>query len=245
VRVPSRTGGRCARARTSGPDTASGRTRGGSRERDDMGSGDARLVAMSFVVLVTVAAGTAPGASQDRVQATLVGDSVAASISYVPAAQSQLERGLSVTLDARVCRRLVQASCSHQGSTPTTALQAVQRYGRRLGDVLVMDVGYNESWAGYRSGIDRVVQAALRQGAKRVVWVTLRETSTNYHRTNVAIERAADRWSELLVADWNAYSRDEAWFASDGLHLTSSGARALASFLRSYVVRAARVGRSP
>ena len=197
------------------------------------------LLAISAVAAAAIGVGTAGGAPGDRVQATFVGDSVSASIVYFPSAQSRLERGLEVTLDLKVCRRLVQPSCSFHGSTPTTALQAVRRYGRRLGDVLVVNVGYNEGPAGYGNGVDQVMRSALRQGAKAVVWVTLRETTRSYHATNVAIEQGARRWAELHVADWNAHSAGQPWFIGDGLHLTPAGAKALASFVRSRVVEVA------
>ena len=38
-----------------------------------------------------------------------------------------------VRLDLKVCRRLVLQSCPYQGSTPSTALETVQSYGRRSG----------------------------------------------------------------------------------------------------------------
>jgi hypothetical protein len=173
------------------------------------------------------------------VKATFVGDSVPASISYAPTAQAQLKKGLKVRLDLKVCRRLVAPSCTYQGTTPTTALQAVQGYGRALGDVLIVKVGYNESAQGYRQGIDRIMRAALAQGAQGVVWVTLRETSDTYRWTNVAIRTATKRWPQLVVADWNAFSSGKPWFGHDGLHLTATGAQALASFLRPYVFKAA------
>jgi hypothetical protein len=83
------------------------------------------------------------------------------------------------------------------------------------------------------------MRAALAQGAIGVVWVTLRETRDIYRETNVAIRTAAKRWSQLVVADWQAYSSGKRWFGRDGLHLTATGATALAAFLRSYVSRAA------
>jgi hypothetical protein len=177
------------------------------------------------------------------VHATFVGDSVSASISYVSTAQARLEAGrLDVRLDLKVCRRLVQPSCSYQGGAPSTALEAVESYGHSLGKVLIVKVGYNESSAGYAQGIDQIMRAALREGASGVVWVTLREQSgyrAVYHSTNAAIRQAATRWPQLVVADWNAYSAEKPWFGSDGLHLTTTGATALATFLRPYVFRAA------
>jgi hypothetical protein len=197
----------------------------------------AALLLLSFSLVATV--GVAAPAARQQVRVTFVGDSVPASISYVPAARARLERGLDVRLDLRVCRRLVQPSCTYQGATPSTALQAVEGYGQALGKVLIVDVGYNEAAQGYREGIDRLMRSALRQGVSGVVWVTLRETRGTYRWTNVAIKTAARRWPQLVVADWNAYSSGKPWFGDDGLHLTSSGATALAAFLRPFVLRAA------
>ena len=106
------------------------------------------------VAMVLVAALFGGTAAQARgpLPVTFVGDSVAASISYIPAAQRQLESGLRVQFDLRVCRRLVQPSCSYQGTAPSTALQAVHGYGRALGRVLIVNVGYNESAQGTGRG---------------------------------------------------------------------------------------------
>jgi hypothetical protein len=101
-----------------------------------------------------------------------------------------------------------------------------------------VDVGYNEGPVGYGAGIDRVMRAARVQGAVGVVWVTLRETRDLYRQTNDVIRRAAKRWPNLRVADWNAFSAGHSWFAGDGLHLTPTGATALAGFLRPYILRA-------
>jgi hypothetical protein len=202
-----------------------------------------RLVALVALLALVGSTGepSAAGASGRKVplRVTFVGDSVSASILYATTAQRQLERGIDVRLDLKVCRRLVLPSCPYQGLTPTTALQAVQSYGRSLGKVLIVKVGYNETADGYSKGIDRVMRAAAADGAAGVVWVTLREERSGYRRINVAIRQAAKRWPQLLVADWNAYSAGKPWFGSDGLHLTASGASALAGFLRPYVIRAA------
>ena len=189
-------------------------------------------------LVVATFAGSGSAGSDSRVRATFVGDSVAASIGYTPQAQTVLARGLRVRLDLRVCRRLVTVGCPYQGSVPTNALQAVKSVGRSLGDVLIVYVGYNESAAGYGRGIDRVMRAALRQGATGVVWVTLREERDIYRETNVAIRTAAKRWPQLQVADWNAFSDGKPWFGSDGLHMSATGAQALARFLRPYALRA-------
>jgi hypothetical protein len=187
----------------------------------------------------TMVAGTGAAATKVPVRVTFVGDSVPASIMYSPRAKSILARGLATRLDLRVCRRLATESCWYQGSAPPSALQSVQSMGRSLGDVLIVDVGYNESAYGYRDGIDRVMRAARAQGAAGVVWVLLRETRDEYRQTNTVIRAAQKRWPQLIVADWNAYSRGKPWFSSDGLHMGVAGADALAAFLRPYAFRAA------
>jgi hypothetical protein len=205
----------------------------------------ASLVILAFAFACAVGASAAAAAhtgKQAPVRATFVGDSVSASILYTTTAQKQLAKGVKVRLDLKVCRRLVQPSCPYQGSTPSTALQAVRSYGRSLGNVLIVKVGYNESSSGYGKGIDQVMRAALADGAHGVVWVTLRESRDIYRSTNVAIRQAAKRWPQLVVADWNAYSAGKPWFGSDGLHLTAAGADGLATFLRQYVIRAAALG---
>jgi hypothetical protein len=209
-----------------------------------LASSGMRLLAVVVLAGLVAVSGVAasPSAGSAPMRVTFVGDSVAESISYVSAARAELKHGLSVRLDLKVCRRLVQPSCSYQGSAPPTALQAVQSYGHSLGRVLIVKVGYNEGPQGYGAGIDRVMRAALAEGARGVVWVTLRESGPNaglYRRTNMEIRKAGKRWRQLLVADWNAYSAGRPWFGSDGLHLSAEGAVRLAAFLRAYVLRAA------
>ena len=138
-------------------------------------------------------------------------------------------------LDAAVCRRLVAASCPYQGVTPSTALQVVQANASHLGDVVVIDVGYNDSWTRYRSDIDAVMAAVNAAGVPNVVWVNLRQAGANaggYANINAAIQSAAAAYPKIRVADWNSYSAGQPWFGSDGLHLTSTGAQALATFVK-------------
>jgi len=197
-----------------------------------------RLLLLALALPAVLVLTAAPGSAAGRPQVTFIGDSVAESLDYVPSARARLGRGLRLRLDAAVCRRLVQPSCVFQGAAPSTALQAVRSYGHSLGEVLIVKVGYNEGAPGYAEGIDRVMRAARAQGAKAVVWSTLRETSSIYVETNRVIKRAAKRWPQLRIADWNAYSRGKPWFGPDGLHLTATGANALATLLRQNVARA-------
>ena len=202
-----------------------------------------RVAAAVAAVAAASLAGLSRSASSasGKPTVTFVSDSVAASLSYVSSARATLGHGLTIRYDLKVCRRLVAPSCSFQGTAPTTALQAVQSYGHALGEVLIVDVGYNDSDHGYAQGIDQIMRTALAQGATAVVWVTLREAGTYsgvYHWTNIAIKTAPKRWPQLIVADWNAYSAGRPWFGTDDPHLSSLGAAKLAAFLRPFVTRA-------
>jgi hypothetical protein len=174
------------------------------------------------------------------IHVTFVGDSVPASIDYVPQARKELDRGLRVRLDLKVCRRLVAPSCPYDGSTPSTALEAIRGYGSKLGNVLIVDVGYNDYSGTYRDQMREVIKQADAQGVTGIVWVTMRQARTSYDWTNHVIKTEARNWPNVSVADWNVASKGKPWFGSDGLHLDDAGADHLASFLRPYIYRAAQ-----
>lgn len=183
-------------------------------------------------------AGAASAASTAKPRVTVIGDSVAESFEYVVPARRYLGRGLDVRSDTAACRRLVATSCVFQGAQPKTALEVVAARSRSLGPVVIVNVGYND-WAAVYD-VDRVMRALSRAAVRSVIWVTLRATTANYAQNNARIRSAARRWKNLVVADWNAYSRDRLWFRSDGLHLTPTGAQGLARLLRPLVLAGLR-----
>ena len=198
-----------------------------------------RIAAVALCVatlaLLASASGTAGPAARPDV--TFVGDSISASLDYVPSARRVLTRPFDTSFDLAVCRRLVTQGCAFQGKTPANALQVVRARGHSLGDVLVVDVGYNEGSTGYRAGMRRIIRTARAQGAFGVVWVTLREADPLYRSTNAAIRREAKRWRRIEIADWESLSRGKPWFREDGLHLNVAGANALARLVREHVAR--------
>ncbi len=199
------------------------------------------VLVLAVSVAAVLAAGTASADPTARTRVTVIGDSVMASFGYVPSARRTLGSGLDLQSDSAVCRRLVAASCPFQGSTPSTALQVVTARGRSLGSIVVINVGYND-WAAVYD-VDRVMKALRAAGVREVIWVTLREASSYaslYAQSNARIRKAARRWRDLTVADWNAYSKGKPWFATDGLHPTASGAVALARLLRPLVLASAQ-----
>jgi hypothetical protein len=195
-----------------------------------------RTAALVSAVLATclVAAGGASATPVGKPRVTLIGDSITESFDYVPSARRYLGRGLDLRSDTAVCRRLVASSCAFQGTQPATALDVIRARGSALGSVVVVNVGYND-WAAVYD-VDRVMRALKAARVRTVVWVTLRETTSNYAQNNAAIRKATRRWKNLVVADWAAHSRGKPWFRSDGLHLTSAGATGLARLLRPLVL---------
>lgn len=204
----------------------------------DLRTAVALALAVTAGVLASAAAAPAQPSAPAKTRVTVIGDSIAASFDYVASAKRYLGKGLDLRSDAVVCRRLVAASCSFQGTTPPTVLQVVGTQGSALGPVVVVNVGYND-WAAVYD-VDRVMKALKTAGVKHVIWVTLREAGSNasiYAQSNTRIRSADRRWgSRLVVADWNAYSRGRPWFREDGLHLTRSGAYGLARLLRPLVL---------
>jgi hypothetical protein len=174
------------------------------------------------------------------IRVTVLGDSVADSLQYVPSAERFLQRGFDVRFDLKVCRRVASPGCVFQGAAPPSALVAARREGRALGNVLVVDVGYNDDPRLYATGMDALVQAAQADGVKRIVWLTLRAARPVYGLTNTVIRDEAGKFPQLVtVADWNSWSAGKPWFGSDDLHLSGTGATALAQFLRPYLLAAA------
>jgi hypothetical protein len=208
------------------------------RRLPDVRAAVALALAVAAAASTFTAAAPAQPSAPAKTRVTVIGDSIAASFDYVASARRYLGRGLDLRSDAVVCRRLVAASCSFQGTTPPTALQVVGAQGRALGPVVVINVGYND-WAAVYD-VDRVMKALRAAGVRRVVWVTLRESGSNasiYAQSNARIRSASKRWrNRLVVADWNRYSRGKPWFREDGLHLSTAGALGLARLLRPLVL---------
>lgn len=189
------------------------------------------------LLVVSILAQSASGAELARPRVTLFGDSVAGALAYHGKARTTLAKGLDLRVDAKVCRRLAEPGCPYLGDRPPSVLSLVDKPAQPLGDVVVVDVGYNDDPSAYEDGIDRVMQALARQRVATVIWVTMQDKRALYRTTNAAIRAAARRWPQIVVADWSAESRARAaWFVDDGLHLSTAGALGLAKFLRPLVL---------
>ena len=170
---------------------------------------------------------------------TVFGDSIADSLNYVPEARQFLGKGIDLRLELTPCRKLVPTGCAYMGSRPPSVLDIVQSSTLgELGNIVVVDVGYNDPENNYETDMAQVANALVARGVGHVIWVTLREQTDDYRQINEIIRVQAHRWPQMQVADWEGASRAKDWFNDDGLHLNASGALGLAMLLRPYILAA-------
>jgi hypothetical protein len=163
---------------------------------------------------------------------TLIGDSVADEIAYLASARALIARGVRLKLEVAPCRRLTAESCTVAGYRPQTALELVRDRGRAVGQVAVVAVGYNDYETTFAHDAQQVLAALHRAGVRYVLWLTLRANHHPYLTMNAALHELAGTTPWLTVVDWNRYSRSHPdWFKDDGLHLTPTGATAMARLL--------------
>jgi hypothetical protein len=193
-----------------------------------------------LVALLSVAA-VAAAESARGAKFTLIGDSVADAMQHNPTAIATLNTGFTLDLQTRGCRRLTTQGCTIVGSSgpPPNVLQLVKRLSHRIGKIVVVDVGYNDTPAHYNHDLDTVMRALQDEGVKLVVWLTLRDPKHVYQASNADIHREPKEWPQFVIADWDAYSANHPeWFVADGIHPTRDvGATELAQFIHSELVR--------
>ena len=192
--------------------------------------GALRFVASTLLVagsLGGVGAAAGPPAHSQEVPASLrvsmFGDSV------MLGARDQLLAqfaGMPVTVDAAEDRSLLGAIGMFQGAPGA------------LGDVVVLDLGYNDSDdpTVFRGRIDAVM--AVLSGVKRVIWLNQHEFTAGRTGMNAELLAAAARYPNLDVVDWNAeVVAHPADVYGDAIHLTPSGQTAMAALVRQHFDR--------
>jgi hypothetical protein len=131
--------------------------------------------------------------------------------------------GQQVTVDAVEDRSLLGA------------IGLFQNAGPALGDVVVLDLGYNDvADAGvFRSRIDAAMSALA--GVKRVIWLNQHDWGPGRAAMNDELTAAASRYPNLDVVDWNAQvAAHPEYVYSDQIHLTPAGQPAMATAVRTH-----------
>ncbi len=197
--------------------------------------------------------GALPPATVAR--ATVIGDSTSAAMRWYDEANNNTLRydvmGGSYDLlwSIESCRRLVAASCVGRTDPgtglkwrPVSTLPLMQTTLRGfLGEALVIMAGYDDYTIS--NAIDPIMAEAKAQGVARVFWLNYRTSNSYsygayYAAHNVQLEAAKVRHPNLVVLDWNGYTRSQtsatqsAWFESDQIHMKAAGAAALANWLK-------------
>jgi hypothetical protein len=190
------------------------------------------LVSSLLIGLCCALAATALAAKKRPLRhVTIFGDSVAAALNWDSTAKRIVERGNRVLFELHPCGRLVQPGCI--SPPPPSVLHDVRQLGRKIGPTVIVFVGYNDDPATYRKSIPVVLRAMRNRGVKHVLWLTLRAVYKQYVDINHAIYAAEQKWRPLMsVVDWNHYSASHtSWYASDGIHMSGSGAVQFATYL--------------
>ncbi len=99
-------------------------------------------------------------------------------------------------------------------------------------DIIVVQLGTNDGGNPtlYAQRVDAVMKAL--DGVPYVVWLTIHEARSYYKSDNEVLRQKATQYSNMRVADWNAVANTiPGGMASDGLHLSATGAAAMAKLV--------------
>jgi hypothetical protein len=107
--------------------------------------------------------------------------------------------------------------------------------GPALGDVVVLDLGYNDAADPivFRGRLDDAMGALA--GVKRVLWLNQHDWAPGRSAMNDELSAAASRYPNLDVVDWNAEVAahpDDVY--ADAIHLTPAGQAAMATLVRQH-----------
>jgi len=205
------------------------------------------LALLGALALCCALAATAiAGKRRPTQRVTIFSDSSGASLNWDSTARRIVEHGNRARLELYPCGRLTQPGCL-TAHPPPSVLATVRKLGRAVGPNVVIFVGYNDDPATYRRGLPIVLKALWKRGVKHVLWLTLRATGRQYVDTNHAIFAEVQKWRPTMtVLDWNHYSASHrSWFASDGIHMTGTGAIAFATYLHRSLKKLGLTGPKP
>ena len=110
--------------------------------------------------------------------------------------------------------------------------------GPALGDVVVLDLGYNDASdpAVFRGRVDDAMTALA--GVPRVIWLNQHDWGPGRSGMNAELAAAASRYPNLDVVDWNAeVAAHPEYVYADAIHLTPAGQPAMAAVVRDHFDR--------
>jgi hypothetical protein len=192
-----------------------------------------RIGAAFLIVALAVLAGGARASVESPPQVTVIGDSVLTALEWNAEPLAVLRQGLDLRLDVGICRTLTGVSCPFEDHRAPTLVDVVNTLGPELGDVVLVEVGYNDDHGTFAASVEQSVSALLRAGVKHILWANLHGFTQQWLDMNDVLEAAARRHPELTVIDWNDYAGTHwSWFQGDSIHLVHEGAMAMATLFR-------------
>ena len=193
-----------------------------------------------------LAASAVAGKKRQLQRVTIFSDSSGAALDWDSTAKRIVEQGNRVHLELHPCGRLTQPGCL-TATPPPSVLAITRTLGRKIGPNVVVFVGYNDDPATYRHGLPIVLKAMWKRGVQHFLWFTLHAVNKQYVDIDHAIFAEAKKWGPTMtVLDWNHYSAPhDAWYASDGIHLSGNGAIAFATYLHRSLKKLGLTGPKP
>ena len=162
----------------------------------------------------------------------LVGDSTLAAVSLLYPQSERAFVGMEGIVDAASCRRLLPPSCKSAVTlkVPNSAVEAILGTPGTI-DVLVVKTGYNDWNIDFPAEFDAVVRAGRAKGAHQILWLSYTESQTSPKSRQAYQENNADlyhlvtlpQYSDVILADWRAYTAGISYWTWDGSHLTEAG----------------------
>src|SRR5579871_5613374 len=191
----------------------------------------ALFVAVLVSLVAFAGAGRARAAQPGEI--TVITDSVMTAVLWNPAPLAQLENGFSnVDMEVGICRTLTGESCLFQGQRVPTLVALVQSLGDRIGETVVVEVGYNDPLATFTTEFQQSVQTLLAAGVKRILWVNYHVWDPQFATMDTMLAQAAKAYPQVTIVDWQSDSNLQYnWFQGDGIHLVYPGAMALAKLV--------------
>ena len=179
----------------------------------------APVVLLASVLLVaTRAPAQTPPSPNSAMRVSMYGDSVLLGAQEELLAQFT---GHQATVDAVEDRSLLGA------------ISLFQNAGPALGDVVVLDLGYNDASdpAVFRSRIDGAMAALA--GVREVIWLNQHDWAPGRAGMNAELAAAQTRYPHLTVVDWNAeVAAHPDYVYADQIHLTPAGQNGMAMVVR-------------
>jgi hypothetical protein len=125
----------------------------------------------------------------------------------------------------------IDASTSRQVAAGIVTLRE-RRAAGQLGEVVIVHLGNTGTFTARQ--FDETMQ--VLEGVRRVVFVTVRVPRPWEGANNAVLAAGVARYPNAVLADWQAASAGRPdYFATDGIHLGASGARAYAGLIAASV----------